>query len=81
MAEKLVLAYSGGLDASIMVRWIKEKYGYDVTLTADVGQADDIAEVGKKSELIGATRHYTHASKAMQYKVAAKATAQTRKAK
>ena len=60
MAEKLVLAYSGGLDTSVMVHWIKEKYGYDViTVTADVGQADDLAEVEKKSKLIGATRHYT----------------------
>jgi argininosuccinate synthase len=60
MAEKLVLAYSGGLDTSVMVHWIKEKYGYDVvTLTADVGQADDLAEVERKSKLAGATRHYT----------------------
>ena len=60
MAEKLVLAYSGGLDTSVMVHWIKEKYGYDViTVTADVGQADDLVEVEKKSKQIGATRHYT----------------------
>ena len=59
MAEKLVLAYSGGLDTSVMIRWIKEKYEYDViTLTADVGQADDLAEVEKKSKLIGAIKHY-----------------------
>jgi argininosuccinate synthase len=60
MAEKLVLAYSGGLDTSVMVHWIKAKYGYDVvTLTADVGQADDLAEIEKKSKLIGAVKHYT----------------------
>ncbi len=60
MAEKLVLAYSGGLDTSVMVHWIKEKYEYDIiTLTADVGQADDLAEVEKKSKLTGAARHYT----------------------
>ena len=60
MAEKVVLAYSGGLDTSVMIRWIKEKYGYDVvTLTADVGQADDLTEVGKKAKLTGAIRHYT----------------------
>ena len=60
MAEKLVLAYSGGLDTSVIVRWIKEKYGYDVvTLTADVGQADDLAEVEKNAKLVGAVKHYT----------------------
>ena len=43
MAEKLVLAYSGGLDTSVAVRWIKERYGYDVvTLTADLGNAGDL---------------------------------------
>jgi argininosuccinate synthase len=47
MAEKFVVAYSSGLDTSVM---IKEEYGYDVvTLTADVGQADDLAEVEKKA--------------------------------
>ncbi|HXZ89703.1 MAG TPA: argininosuccinate synthase, partial [Candidatus Dormibacteraeota bacterium] len=60
MAEKVVLAYSGGLDTSVMIRWLKEKYGYAVvTLTADVGQADDLTEIGKKAKLIGAIRHYT----------------------
>jgi argininosuccinate synthase len=55
MAEKFVVAYSGGLDTSVMIRWIKEEYGYDVvTLTADVGQADDLAEVGKKAKLTAA---------------------------
>jgi argininosuccinate synthase len=60
MAEKLVLAYSGGLDTSVMIRWLQEKYGYDViTLTADVGQADDLAQVEKNSKLIGAIKHCT----------------------
>ena len=60
MAEKLVLAYSGGLDTSVMVHWIKDKYGYDVvTLTADVGQADDLSEVEKRSKVTGAVKHYT----------------------
>ncbi len=39
--EKVVLAYSGGLDTSVIVKWLQEKYGYDiVTLTANVGQGD-----------------------------------------
>jgi len=58
--EKLVLAYSGGLDTSVMVHWLEEKYDYDiVTLTADVGQASDLIEAEKTSKLVGAIMHYT----------------------
>ena len=40
MSEKVILAYSGGLDTSVAIRWIKEKYGMDViTLTIDVGNS------------------------------------------
>lgn len=60
MSDKLVLAYSGGLDTSVLIRWLKEKYGYEIiTLTVDAGQADDLAEVEKKSKLVGAIKHYT----------------------
>ena len=60
MSDKIVLAFSGGLDTSVAIRWIKEKYGYDVvTLTLDVGQADDLTEVAKKSQFVGAVKHYT----------------------
>jgi argininosuccinate synthase len=42
MAEKLILAYSGGLDTSVAVRWLKEERGYDVVcLTVDVGMQKD----------------------------------------
>lgn len=59
-----MLAYSGGLDTSVIIRWLKQKYGYEVvTLTVDVGQADDLAEVEKKSKLVGAIKHYTLDSK------------------
>ena len=55
MNEKLVLAYSGGLDTSVIVPWLKEKYDYGiVTLTADVGQASDLIEAEKTSKLVGA---------------------------
>ena len=38
MPEKIVLAYSGGLDTSVAIRWLKEERGYDVVaLTVDVG--------------------------------------------
>ncbi len=46
MKEKIILAYSGGLDTSVAIKWLKEKYDYDVvTLTVDVGQADDLEDV------------------------------------
>ncbi len=60
MSSKIVLAYSGGLDTSVAIRWIKEKYGYQVvTLTVDVGQVDNLPEVEKKSKFVGASNHYT----------------------
>ena len=39
--DKIVLAYSGGLDTSVAVRWLQERYGVDVvTLTVDLGMVD-----------------------------------------
>ncbi|QDU59490.1 Argininosuccinate synthase [Planctomycetes bacterium Pan216] len=53
--EKCILAYSGGLDTSIMVPWIKEKYGFDVvTFTADLGQGVDLESVRQKALKTGA---------------------------
>lgn len=55
MPDKVILAYSGGLDTSVMVPWIKEKYGLDViTFTADLGQGDDIEAIKKKARKTGA---------------------------
>src|SRR3970282_1957581 len=46
MGEKLVLAYSGGLDTSVAVRWLKEERGFEViAITADVGMQRDREEV------------------------------------
>ncbi len=57
MAEKIVLAYSGGLDTSVAVRWLKEKYGYDViAFTADVGNEKDFSVVEKKALKVGAMK-------------------------
>jgi argininosuccinate synthase len=59
MAEKLILAYSGGLDTSVAVRWIKEKYGYDViTLTADLGNVDDLESIRQRALSSGAVNAY-----------------------
>jgi len=47
--EKVVLAYSGGLDTSVAVKWINEKYDMDViTYTCDLGQGRDVDGIRKK---------------------------------
>ncbi|HXQ93214.1 MAG TPA: argininosuccinate synthase, partial [Nitrososphaerales archaeon] len=59
MADKVVLAYSGGLDTSVSIKWIKEKYGLDVvTCTVDVGQQEDLSGIGERAREIGAVNHY-----------------------
>jgi len=56
MPKKVVLAYSGGLDTSIIIPWLKENYDYDViAMIADVGQGDDIEAVVKKAYATGAS--------------------------
>jgi len=57
MPEKVVLAYSGGLDTSIIIPWLKENYSYDViAMIGDVGQGDDIAAVVDKAYATGASK-------------------------
>lgn len=57
--EKVVLAYSGGLDTSIILTWLKENYDYEViAVCCDVGQADDFNEVEKKAYKTGASKSY-----------------------
>jgi argininosuccinate synthase len=57
MSEKIVLAYSGGLDTSIIIPWLKENYSYDViAMVGDVGQGDDIEAVVAKAYATGASR-------------------------
>src|SRR5262245_46588702 len=54
--DKVILAYSGGLDTSVMVKWIGEKYNLDVVaFTVDLGQGEDIAEIRQKALRTGAT--------------------------
>jgi argininosuccinate synthase len=53
----VVLAYSGGLDTSVAVRWIKEQYNLDViTVTIDVGNARDLPAIAARAEKIGAVK-------------------------
>jgi argininosuccinate synthase len=57
MPKKVVLAYSGGLDTSIIIPWLKENYEYDViAMVGDVGQGDDIEAVVKKAYDTGASK-------------------------
>ena len=56
-SEKVVLAYSGGLDTSVILPWLKETYGYDViAFAADLGQGDELAGIKKKALQSGAVK-------------------------
>ncbi len=57
MAEKVVLAYSGGLDTSIIIPWLRENYAYEViAMVGDVGQGDDLEAVVEKAHKTGASK-------------------------
>src|SRR5437588_7409824 len=57
MPEKVVLAYSGGLDTSIIIPWLKENYSAEIiAMVADVGQGDDLDAVVKKARATGAAK-------------------------
>lgn len=57
--EKIVLAYSGGLDTSVAVKWLQEKYNYDVIAVAlDVGEGKDLEFVKNKALDVGAIKSY-----------------------
>lgn len=57
MADKIVLAYSGGLDTSVAIRWLQEQYGADIaTLTMDLGGQVDLEAARQRAVDIGATR-------------------------
>jgi len=57
MAEKVVLAYSGGLDTSVAVRWLQEKYDLKViTLTVDIGNVPDLEAIRQKALKVGAIK-------------------------
>jgi len=55
--EKVVLAYSGGLDTSVILPWLKETYGYEViAFAAELGQGDELAGIKKKALASGAAK-------------------------
>ena len=59
MKEKVILAYSGGLDTSIIIPWIKENYDFDIIAACiNVGQDDDMSKVEEKAIKSGASKAY-----------------------
>lgn len=57
---KVVLAYSGGLDTSVLVHWISQNYKAEViTFSADVGQGEELDGLEEKAKATGAVAHYT----------------------
>ena len=57
--KKVVLAYSGGLDTSIIVKWLQDNYKCEViTYTADLGQKGEIESAKKKAEELGVKQIY-----------------------
>jgi len=59
MAEKVVLAYSGGLDTSVAIKWLMEKYGMEViTVTADIGGVRDLPAIRDKALKAGAIKAF-----------------------
>jgi argininosuccinate synthase len=56
MKDRIVLAYSGGLDTSVILKWLIEKDYEVIAFVADVGQADDFEECRKKALLLGASK-------------------------
>jgi argininosuccinate synthase len=54
--KKVVLAYSGGLDTSVILRWLQDNYGCEVvTFTADLGQGEEVEPAREKARMMGAT--------------------------
>jgi len=57
--RKVILAYSGGLDTSIIIPWLKENYDYEViAMAADVGQGEELEPLREKAIKTGASKIY-----------------------
>ncbi|HVK59407.1 MAG TPA: argininosuccinate synthase domain-containing protein, partial [Candidatus Kapabacteria bacterium] len=56
---KIVLAYSGGLDTSVLLSWIKEKYNAEmIAFCANIGQEEELKGLDKKAQKTGASKIY-----------------------
>jgi argininosuccinate synthase len=52
--QKVVLAYSGGLDTSVILKWLQDQYGCEViTFTADIGQGEELEPARQKAKKFG----------------------------
>ena len=59
MREKVVLAYSGGLDTTAIIPWLKENYDYDVVCCCiDCGQGNELDGLDERAKLAGAEKLY-----------------------
>ncbi len=57
--KKVVLAYSGGLDTSVILKWLQDEYDCEViTFTADIGQGEELEPARKKAENFGIKKIY-----------------------
>jgi len=60
LENKIVLAYSGGLDTSVLLKWLQQKCEAEVvTVTLDVGQKEDLQAIEKKARKLGVLNHYS----------------------
>lgn len=60
MGRRIVLAYSGGLDTSVLIKWLQQKYDAEViTVTLDVGQKENLKAIEEKALKLGAVKHYS----------------------
>jgi len=61
MSDKVVLAYSGGLDTSVAIKWLEERYGLKViTFTLDIGSVPDLESIRQKALRVGALKAVVH---------------------
>ena len=59
MKQKAILAFSGGLDTSVVVKYLQAEHNMDViTVTVDVGQGDNYQQISKKAKKLGVGKHY-----------------------
>ncbi|MCG2888472.1 MAG: argininosuccinate synthase [Sulfolobales archaeon] len=64
-SDKIVLSYSGGLDTTVAIRWLTERYNAEViTVTVDVGQPEDFKALEERAKAAGAVKHYLIDAKA-----------------
>jgi argininosuccinate synthase len=60
MKDTIILAYSGGLDTSVLAKWLQEKYDVDlITVTVELGQQTDLKKVEEKAHNLGVKKHYS----------------------